>query len=80
MKAKVCVTPRKVILHPESKAVARVLQHHLGFEGIQEFRIGKYIEIELRARSMKKAREQITAMLPHLHNPLLEEIDFTIEK
>ncbi|MBR5738056.1 MAG: phosphoribosylformylglycinamidine synthase subunit PurS, partial [Verrucomicrobia bacterium] len=46
MKAKIIVTPKKAVLDPQGKTVQNALEH-IGFKGVKDVRIGKYIEIEL---------------------------------
>ena len=45
MKAKIIVTPKKAVLDPQGKTVQNALEH-IGFKGIKDVRIGKYIEVE----------------------------------
>ena len=46
MKAKVYITPKAGILDPQGLTIERSLPA-LGFEGVSNVRVGKYIELEL---------------------------------
>ena len=48
MKAKIIITPKKAVLDPQGKTVARNMDH-VGITGVQDVRIGKRIEIALEA-------------------------------
>ena len=64
MKAKIIVMPKKTVLDPQGKTVQHALES-LGFKGIQEVRIGKFIEVELKAgnkASLKKKMERSSAL------------------
>ena len=72
MKAKVYVTLKPGLLDAQGKTVKGALDA-LGFKGVKEVRMGKYIEIELngaRAASAKKDVERMCAKL--LANPIVE--------
>ena len=72
MKAKVCITLKPGLLDAQGKTVKSALES-LGFKGVKDVRIGKYIEIELngaRAASAKKDVERMCHKL--LANPVIE--------
>ena len=46
MKARIHISLKKGVLDPQGKAIANTLAH-LGFDGVEEVRQGKYIEIDL---------------------------------
>lgn len=76
-KAFVNVTLRKSILDPKGKA-AREALHNLGYASVEDVRIGKFIEINIKAASEKEAesiaREACSKLLA---NEVME--DFTIQ-
>jgi phosphoribosylformylglycinamidine synthase subunit PurS len=77
VQVKVFVTPRKGILDPQGRAVEHSLQS-LGFKGVSDVKIGKYIVLDVAANSAADAREQARKMCERLlANPLIE--DFTFE-
>ena len=78
MKIKIFVGPRRDILHPPSKAVAKALRN-LGFEAVQNVILGTYFEIDVGDMT----REEVTAMLKkhapdRLYNPVIEDISFEL--
>ena len=84
MKARVYVTLRSGILDPQGRAVQKTLSG-LGFDDVQDVRVGKYIELEIAEKpsgdpgaDRRNARERITAMCDRLlANPVIE--DYRIE-
>jgi len=79
-KAKINVTLRKSILDPKGKAAHHAL-HNLGLNNINEVRIGKFIEMDIRADSEKEAYELAnTACSKLLANEVMEDFQIDIEK
>lgn len=77
MKATVHVTLKNGVLDPQGKAVEHALTT-LGFEGVGEVRIGKFIEIEL-AEGALKTKENIEDMCKQLlANTVIENFDVEI--
>ena len=77
MKAKVHVTLKNGVLDPQGKAVEHALGT-LGFEGVGEVRIGKYIELEL-TDGATKTKENIEDMCKQLlANTVIENFDVEI--
>ena len=69
------VTPRPGILDPQGKAIHHSL-HSLGWEGVDDVRVGKAIHLELDADSADAAREQAEAMCQKLlANPVTEDFE-----
>ena len=76
MKARIYILPKEGILDPQGLAVLNSL-NNLGFEGINDVRVGKYMEIELNDDS--DAEEQVRCMCEDvLHNPLIESYRFEL--
>jgi phosphoribosylformylglycinamidine synthase len=77
MKAKVFITLKSGVLDPQGKAVMGSLAS-LGYDEVRELRVGKFIEIDIKADSAEKAKARITEMSEKLlANTVVE--DFTIE-
>ncbi|MCE5222808.1 phosphoribosylformylglycinamidine synthase subunit PurS [bacterium] len=71
------VQPKANILDPQGKTIHHALQN-LGFQSIQEIRIGKRIKIIMEAASVKEATAKVQEMCEKLLiNPLIEE--YTLE-
>ena len=79
MIARVIVTPKPVVNDPQGITVKQGLAT-LGFRGISDVRIGKYIELNLEASSEHEARERVEAMCKQLlANHVIEDYRFDIE-
>ncbi len=65
MKARIHITLKKGVLDPQGKAIANALSH-LGFDGVEEVRQGKYIEIDLTGNDSTQARAKVDAMCAQL--------------
>jgi phosphoribosylformylglycinamidine synthase subunit PurS len=65
MKAHVKVTLKNGVLDPQGKAIEGALSH-LGFDGVEHVRQGKYFEIELAETDKVKAEAQVKAMCEKL--------------
>jgi phosphoribosylformylglycinamidine synthase len=74
-KAKVYITLKPAILDAQGQTVQSALEH-LGFEGISDVRIGKYIEIGLPDGAGAADVESMCTRL--LANPVLEEYKFEV--
>ena len=71
------ITPRKGLLDPQGKAVSDAL-HTLGFKGVRNVHVGRYIIVEADAYDAIAAEEVVTEMCQKLlANPVTE--DFEIE-
>ena len=79
VKAKIHVTLKNGVLDPQGKAVGHALGS-LGFDGVQEVRQGKYIELDLEGTDFDKARNNVDAMCRQLlANTVIENYDIEIE-
>ncbi|ALG69764.1 phosphoribosylformylglycinamidine synthase [Azospirillum thiophilum] len=77
MKAKVHVTLKRGVLDPQGKAIAHAL-HTLGFDGVEDVRAGKVIELQLKSTDEAAARSEVEAMCTKLlANTVIE--DYAIE-
>ena len=72
MKVRVHITLRPGVLDPQGKAIAHALEA-LGFEGVNDVRQGKYLELDLTETDPGKARRAAEDMCARLlANPVLE--------
>lgn len=70
--AQIHVTLRPSVLDPAGTAICAGL-HHMGFETVEQVRIGKYIEVTLTAENEVSARQQLDQMCDQLlANPVIE--------
>ncbi len=65
MKAKVHVTLKTGVLDPQGKAISHALTG-LGFQGVNEVRQGKYIELEIAETDRAKAEAAVKQMCERL--------------
>ena len=78
MKAKVYVSPKKAVLDPQGKVVEQGLLS-LGYGGVEEVRVGKFIELELGDIPEDKATEMVDEMCQRfLANPIIEDYRFEV--
>jgi phosphoribosylformylglycinamidine synthase len=61
MRARVHVTLKEGVLDPQGAAVGQALAS-LGFDGVQDVRIGRVIELELRETDAEVAQARVDAM------------------
>lgn len=79
MKAEVYITLKNGVLDPQGKAIENALDH-MGFDGVNEVRQGKFIELELHAKSKDKAEAQLKEMCDKLlANTVIENYRFEIK-
>ena len=79
MKAKIIITPKKAVLDPQGKTVQSALEH-MGYRGVGDVHVGKYLEIELDGADKESARKQVDeACHRFLTNPVIEDYRFEIE-
>ncbi|GAB4245294.1 MAG: hypothetical protein Kow00129_05200 [Thermoleophilia bacterium] len=75
----VYVTPKQGILDPQGATVERALPA-LGFEGVKDIRVGRYITLEVEGQEGESLRETVDAMCRRLlANPIIEDYCFEIE-
>ncbi len=78
MKAKVHIRLKQGVLDPQGKAIEGALSG-LGFDGVDNVRQGKFIELEINESDPAKARTQIEAMCQKLlANPVMENYDIEV--
>ena len=65
MKATIYITLKSGVLDPQGKAIEKALGR-LGFDGINEVRQGKLIELDMDAASPAAAKTQLTDMCEKL--------------
>ncbi len=76
--AKIKIMPKAGILDPQGTTVMHSLES-MGYRGIDDVRIGKYIEIKLDQKSRTEAEDEVRGMCQKLlANPVIESFDFEI--
>jgi phosphoribosylformylglycinamidine synthase subunit PurS len=78
MKARIKITLKHGVLDPQGKAIQNALAA-LGFEGVDEVRQGKYIEVDLAETDAGKARAAVEGMCKELlANTVIENYTFEL--
>ena len=73
MKARVYITLKRGVLDPQGKTVGKAL-NGMGYDGVSEVRVGKFMEIELSAPSREEAEAQLRDMCEKLlANTVIED-------
>ncbi len=79
MQVRVFVTPRKGILDPQGRAVENSL-HALGFKNVSGVKVGKYIVLDIDARSAADVREEAKKICEQLlANMVIEDYRFEVD-
>ncbi len=78
MKFSITVTLKKDVLDPQGKVVQNTLQN-LGMENLKSVRQGKYFEIEVDDKDIKKSEQKVDEMCKKLLANLIIE-DYKIDK
>lgn len=79
MKARIYVTLKNGVLDPQGKAVQRSLAH-LGMAGVQDVRVGKYMEVALADMPEAEASKLLDeACRKLIANTVIENYRFEIE-
>ncbi len=78
--AEINVMPLKALLDPQGKAVSNSMKN-IGFQEIENVRIGKHITLEIECDSKEKAMEKVNeACNKILANPIMEGYEYTIKE
>ena len=78
MKVKVIITPKKEVLDPQGKTVRTALEQ-MGCVGVEDVRIGKYIEIEMEGDRDEFEKELNEYADKFLANPNIEDYRLVFE-
>ena len=79
MKARVHVMLKRAVLDPQGKAIEHALAG-LGFDGVEQVRQGKVIDLELQDTDADAAKARVTDMCEKLlANTVIESYDIEIE-
>ncbi len=78
--AQIYVTLRPSVLDPAGTAVQAGLKH-MGYENVDQIRIGKFIEVTLEADSSEIASQQLNQICDQLlANPVIENYRFDLQE
>ena len=78
MKAKIYISLKNGVLDPQGKAIENALGQ-LGFDGVENVRQGKMIELELAHTDASQARDRLQEMCEKLlANTVIENYDIRL--
>lgn len=78
--AQIYVTLRPSVLDPAGTAVQTGLQH-MGYDNVDQVRIGKYIEVTLAADTSETASQQLDQICDQLlANPVIENYRYDLQE
>jgi phosphoribosylformylglycinamidine synthase subunit PurS len=78
MKARIRITLKTGVLDPQGKAIQGALAS-LGFNGVNDVRQGKYIEVDLASADTASAEKEVERMCKDLlANTVIENYSFEI--
>ena len=79
-RASIVVLPKPAVNDPQGLTVAQGLRR-LGFEGVREARVGRYVEVLVEAEGEPEARAQVEAMCRKLlANGVIEDFRFELAR
>jgi len=80
VKARVYVFYKDSVFDPQGNTLAHSLQR-LGFNQVQDVRVGKIIDVQLKSYSVDEAKRDINKMCEKLlANPVIESYRFEIQE
>ncbi len=78
--AQIYVTLRPSVLDPAGTAVKSGLSH-MGYNNVEQIRIGKYVELTIAADTEDAARQQLDQICDQLlANPVIENYRFDLQQ
>ncbi|MBU4227948.1 phosphoribosylformylglycinamidine synthase subunit PurS [bacterium] len=76
---KIYVTLKKGLLDAQGKAIQNALES-LGFKEVEEVRMGKYINIEMKGQNQQMVIQRVEEMGKKLlANPVIEDFNYAVE-
>ncbi|MCK9255073.1 MAG: phosphoribosylformylglycinamidine synthase subunit PurS [Bacteroidales bacterium] len=76
--AQINIMPQKALLDPQGKAVMSSAKK-IGFDTVNNIRIGKHIEVEIEAKDKQNAADLIDDLCKKiLTNPIVESYNFNL--
>jgi len=80
VRANIYIALKKGVLDPQGDTVKSALES-LGFQGVREVRMGKFLVITLNGMDAEEARAQVDEMCRRLlANPVIEDYTFDLEE
>ena len=80
LEAEIYIRLKKTVSDPQGLTVKHALQS-LGYQNLEEVRVGKFITVKLNSKDKKEAKHKIDEMCRKLlANPIIEDYSFKIEE
>ena len=80
MQVKIFITLKNGVVDPQGVTIKGALES-LGYQGIANIRLGKYIQMELNSKSREEAEKDVEEMCDKLlANPVIENYKYEISE
>ena len=80
LKAQINITLKRTVADPQGLTIKHALEA-LGYKGLTDVRIDKFVIIKLNSRDKKRAEEEVDQMCKELlANPIIEDYHFKISE
>ena len=80
LEVEIYIRLKKTVSDPQGLTVKHALQS-LGYQDLEEVRVGKFITVKLNSRDKKEAKQRTDEMCRKLlANPIIEDYSFKIEE
>ncbi len=80
LEVEIYIRLKKTVSDPQGLTVKHALQS-LGYQNLEEVRVGKFITVKLNSKDKKEAKQRIDEMCQKLlANPIIEDYSFKIEE
>ncbi|MGD9014798.1 MAG: phosphoribosylformylglycinamidine synthase subunit PurS [Candidatus Omnitrophota bacterium] len=79
LEAEIYITLKKTVSDPQGLTIKHALES-LGYQDLEEVRVGKLVTIKLRSKSKEEVKQKINEMCQKLlANPIIEDYSLKIE-
>ena len=80
LEVEIYITLKKTVSDPQGLTIKRALES-LGYQNLEEVRVGKLITIELNSKDKEKAKQKVDEMCRKLlANPIIEDYSLKIKE
>jgi phosphoribosylformylglycinamidine synthase PurS subunit len=80
LEAEIYITLKKTVSDPQGLTIKHALES-LGYQNLEEVRVGKLVTIKLSSKDKKKAKQKLDEMCQKLlANPIIEDYHFKIKE
>lgn len=80
LKAEIYITLKKTVADPQGLTIRHALES-LGYQDLEEVRVGKLITVKLNSQDKKEAKKRINEICQRLlANPIIEDYSFEINE